>query len=133
MPVNAVLRNEQRSFTRYDIKLPATLRLRNGVRLNGTMGNISSSGAWFENRDREPAEENTLCLLTIHLQKQNYREEIDIECVLKRNSTDGVGLKFKTMSTRDYINFVFLLTTETPHQQQLLTELKTNPGMELRD
>ena len=131
--INAALINEQRKYPRYNIEIPATIRLKDGLRLDGKTGNISSNGALFEYENVSQIEPDTHCILTLYNEKSVYPEEIKIKCVFKPHKEGGVGLQFITMSTHDFINFVFLLSNSSPDPEKTLNELKDNPGIELLD
>ena len=133
MTACAVITNEKRKFARYETQFPASIRLKDGMRYNGTMENISSNGAYFGYKDIAQFRNETSCILSIFIEGKYYSEEIEIDCTLKPRASGGAGLEFKTMSTRDYINFVFLLSKAIPEQDKLLADLKNNPGIELLD
>lgn len=129
--INAALINEQRKYPRYNIQLPATIRMKDGIRYEGKTGNISSNGALFEYGENAQIEQDAHCILTIYNEKADFPEEIKIKCVFKLHKEGGVGLQFKTMSTHDFINFVFLLSSKSPDPKKTLKELKDNPGIQL--
>lgn len=130
---NVSLINEQRKYPRYDIQLPASIRLKDGVRYEGKTGNISSNGALFNFGNTSDIDPDAHCILTLYNEKPNYSEEIKIKCLFKPHTDGGVGLEFQTMSTHDFINFVFLLSSKTPDPERIFEELKNNPGIQLLD
>ena len=130
---NAVLVNEQRKFPRYNIQIPASIRLKDGVHYLGKTKNISNNGAFVEYSGTTNITKETHCILTLFIEGKTYAEEIKIKCVFKPSRENGVGLEFKTMSAKDFVNFIFLLSSKTPDADSYLAELKSNPGVELLD
>lgn len=123
--------SERRAFPRHNIQIPASIRLKDGRRIAGCTRDISSSGALFEFQDANPGEQETYGILTLFLDDKSSTEELKIKCIFKPAREKGAGLEFKTIATDDYIKFIFLLAKNYPDPEQLLTELKDNPGVQL--
>ena len=132
---NTAMINEQREYPRYDIQVPAKLRLKNGLQYEGKTNNISNSGAFFEfNASAHPKAKLTKdahCILTLFVEGKSSSEELKIKCVFKPSRKGGASLEFKTITTDDYINFIFLLGRNYPKPEELFAELKDNPGVHL--
>jgi hypothetical protein len=128
---NAVFINEQRKFPRYNIELPASIRLKDGVHYLGKTNNISNNGAFLEYSGPSSITNESTGILTLFVEGKVYAEEIKIKCILKPAREGGIGLEFKAMSANDFINFIFLLSSNTPDPQGYFTELKNNPGVTL--
>lgn len=122
---------EHRKFPRYDIQVPASLRLDDGKTYNGITGNISSSGAFFAYDDLANIAKETPCTLTLFVEGTLHSDEIAINCVFKPHRDGGVGLQFKTMSTNDFINFIFMLSKESPDPDTFISEISVNPSVSL--
>ena len=131
VPANTTMINERREQPRFDIEIPASIRLKDGLRYDGKTSNISNGGAFFKFSDSSQLTKETHCILTLFLEGKTISEELKIKCVFKPSRKDGAGLEFKTITTNDYINFVFLLTKSHPKSEELFTVLKDNPGMQL--
>ena len=130
---NAVLINEQRKFPRYDIQVPASIRIKDGIYYQGKTNNISNNGCFFEYGSIANIKNETFCILTLYIEGKTCSDEIKIKCVFKPDRKNGVGLEFKAMSANDFIDFVFLLSRNTPDPDGYFTELKNNPGVKLVD
>ena len=130
---NAVLVNEQRQFPRFNIQIPASVRLKDGIHYQGNTNNISNNGAFVEYSGITDITNETHCILTLFVEGKTYSEEIKIKCVLKPARKEGIGLEFKAMSSNDFINFIFLLSNNTPDPDRYFTELKNNPGVHVVD
>ncbi|MGD8569079.1 MAG: PilZ domain-containing protein [Gammaproteobacteria bacterium] len=122
---------DRREHTRFDIQLPAMIRMKDGRCYQGKTNNISNSGAFFHFSGDTDASKESHCILTLLLADEPTPEELKIKCVLKTSQHHGAGLEFKTIATEDYIKFVLLLSKNYPQPEQLLTELQNNPGMQL--
>ena len=122
---------EQRKYPRYDIQILADLRLNNGNRYNGSTHNISSNGAFFAYDNLESIKKETPCTLTLYVEGNLHSDEITINCVFKPHKSGGAGLQFKTMSTNDFINFIFMLSKEFPDPDKFISEISTNPSVGL--
>jgi hypothetical protein len=125
--------NEQRKFPRYNIQIPASIRLKDGVQYQGKTNNISNNGAFMEYCGATNITKETHCVLTLFVEGKIRSEEIKIKCVLKPDRKGGIGLEFKTMSADDFINFISLLSSKTSDRDKYFTELKNNPGVDLVD
>lgn len=130
---NTAFINEQRKFSRYDIQIPASLRLKDGIQYLGKTNNISNNGAFIEYSGATNITKETHGILTLFVDGEIYSEEIKIKCILKPARKEGIGLEFKAMSSNDFINFIFLLSNNTPDPDQYFTELKNNPGVHVVD
>ena len=130
---NAALINEQRKFPRFNIQIPASIRLKDGIHYQGNTNNISNNGAFIEYGDIANITKDTHCILTLFVEGKTYSEEIKIKCIFKPGRKGGIGLEFKTMSTNDFINFIYLLSSKTSDPDRYFTELKNNPGVNLVD
>ena len=129
----AVFVNEQRNFPRYNIRIPASIRLKNGVHYKGNTDNISNNGAFVEYSGNTDITKETHGILTLFVEEKTRSEEIKIKCIIKPSRKGGIGVEFKTMSTNDFINFIDLLSSKTPDADEYYTELNNNPGVELID
>ena len=130
---NAVLVNEQRQYPRFDIQIPASIRLKDGIHYQGNTNNISNNGAFVEHSGITDIKSETHCILTLFVEGNTYSEEIKIKCIIKPAREGGIGLEFKTMSANDFVNFIDLLSSSTPDPEKYFTELKNNPGVDLVD
>ncbi|MGD8571977.1 MAG: PilZ domain-containing protein [Gammaproteobacteria bacterium] len=128
---HAAIINEQRKFPRFDIEIPASIRLKDRVYYQGKTNNISSNGAFIKYSADTKITGDTHCILTLYVEGKAWIDEIKIKCVSKPARDGGIGLEFKTMSADDFVNFVFLLTSEAPDADDLFAELRDNPGVEL--
>jgi len=124
---------EQRKFPRYNIKLPASIRLKDGIQYQGKTNNISNNGAFFEFGDINQVTKDTPCILTLFIEGNIYPEELKIKCVVKPGRSGGVGLEFKSMSATSFVSFIFLLSSKAPNPDEYFKELKNNPGVKLVD
>jgi len=127
----AILINEQRKYPRYPIQIPASIRLRNGIHYLGKTNNISNNGAFVEYNGGVDIGEETKAILTLFVDGKAYSEEIKIKCTLKPTRDNGIGVEFKSMSANDFINFIYLLSSQTPNPDKYFAELKNNPGFKL--
>lgn len=123
--------NDRREHPRYDIQVPAMIRMKDGRCYEGRTNSISNSGAFFQFSGGTNAAKESHCILTLMLEDEPNPQELKIKCVLKSSQQDGAGLEFKTIATEDYIKFVLLLSKNYPQPEQLRTELQNNPGMQL--
>jgi hypothetical protein len=130
---HTALINEQRKFPRFDIQVPASIRLKEGIHYQGKTSNISNNGAFIQYSGITNITEETLCILTLYAEGETHTEEIKIKCVFKPRRQGGVGLEFKTMSADDFINFIYLLSSKLPDSDKYFAELKNNPGVKLVD
>jgi hypothetical protein len=130
---NAVFVNEQRQFPRFNIQIPASVRLKDGIHYQGNTNNISNNGAFIEYSGLIDATKETHCILTLFVEGKTHSEEIKIKCIVKPSRKGGIGLEFKTMSTNDFINFVDLLSSKIPDAEKYFTEQKNNFGVDLVD
>lgn len=130
---NAVLVNEQRKFPRFNIQIPASIRLKDGVHYQGNTNNISNNGAFIEYSDITNITKDTHCILTLFVEGKTYSEEIKIKCIFKPARQGGIGLEFKTMSANDFASFIDLLSSKTPDPDKYFTALKNSPGVDLVD
>jgi len=128
---HTVLINEQRQYPRYQVQIPASIRLKNGIHYLGTTNNISNNGAFVEYNGGVEIGEETHAILTLYVEGEVYSEEIKIKCMLKPARNNGIGLEFKSMSPNDFINFIYLLSSKAPNPEKYFTELKSNPGVKL--
>lgn len=125
--------NEQRKYSRYNIRIPASLRLKDGFYYLGKTSNISNNGAFIEYSGTTNITNETHGILTLYVEGENYSEEIKIKCILKPARQNGIGMEFKAMSANDFINFISLLSNNTPDPDKYFTELKSNPGVQVVD
>lgn len=125
------LSKELRRYPRFDIQLPADIQLPDGKRYNGRTINISGNGLFFEHYNVSDITDNTQCTLTLYVGGNLYSEEIKFNGVLKTNRKNGVGIEFRTMSTNDFINFIFLLKREYPDPEYMISQFSANPGVQL--
>jgi len=125
------LSKEQRKYPRFDLNFPANIRLPDGNLLKGKTSNISGNGAFFEYSDAGKFENEAQCTLTLFVEGKLYSEEITFNCILKNNRKNGIGLQFKTMSTNDFINFIFMLKNEYPDPDHMISQFSVNPGVQL--
>ena len=130
---NAVLVNEQRKYPRFNIQIPASVRLKDRIHYQGNTNNVSNNGAFVEYSGITDITSETHCILTLFVEGKTYSEEIKIKCIIKPARKGGIGLEFKTMSMSDFVNFIDLLSSNTPDPQKYFTELKNNPGVDLVD
>ena len=130
---NAVLVNEQRQFPRFNIQIPASVRLKDGIHYQGNTNNISNNGAFVEYSGITDITNETHCILTLFVEGKTYSEEIKIKCIIKPARKGGIGLEFKTMSSNDFASFIDLLSSKLSDPEKYFTELKSNPGVELVD
>ena len=131
--VDAAIVNEHRRFPRYDIKLPVSVRLKDGIHYNGITGNVSGNGIYFEHTSEEITVKDASCILTLYVEREDYSEEIKIKGIFKPREVGGAGVEFKTMSEQDFLSFLFLLSSEVPDSKKLYAELKDHHGVELFD
>ena len=122
---------EHRKHPRFDVQIPASIKLDDGKYYNGKTSNLSGNGAFFEYSGLDKIKKETPCTLTLFVEGKLYSEEITIHCTFKPHSNDGVGLEFKTMSTNDFINFIFLLSKKHPNPDDFISNISINPGVEL--
>ena len=122
---------EQRKYPRFDMQFPAYIRLPDGRKYNGKTGNISGNGAFFEYNNESEINNETQCTLTLFAEGKLYSEEITFNCNLKNIREKGIGLEFTSMSTNDYINFIFLLKNEYPDPENMISQFSVNPGVQL--
>ena len=130
---NAVLVNEQRQYPRFNIQIPASVRLKDGIHYQGNTNNISNNGAFVEYSGPTDIASETHCILTLFVEGKTFSEEIKIKCIIKPSRKGGLGLEFKTMSVNDFVNFIDLLSSNTPDPDKYYTEVKNNPGVDLVD
>lgn len=131
--VHSFMGKDQRRHPRYDVQIPASIRLKDGKNYNGITNNISSNGAFFAYDNFGRIKKETHCTLTLFIEGKLYSEEITIDCVFKPHHKGGVGLEFKTMTTNDFINFIFMLSKKLPDPNKFISEISTDPGIELSD
>lgn len=122
---------EHRKYPRFDVQIPASIRLHDGKYYNGKTNNLSGNGAFFEYSGLGEIKKETQCTLTLFVEGKLYSEEITINCAFRPHGNDGVGLEFKTMSTNDFINFIFLLSKNHPNPDEFISEISVNPGVKL--
>ena len=125
------LSKEQRKYPRFDIQLAADIQLPDGKRYNGRTINISGNGVFFEHHSISDIAHETQCTLTLFVDGNLYSEEIRFNGVLKTHRKNGVGIEFKTMSTNDFINFIFLLKKEYPDPEHMISQFSATPGVQL--
>ena len=130
---NAVLINEQRQYPRFNIQIPASVRLKDGIHFQGNTNNISNNGAFVTYSGIADITDETHCILTLFVERKTYSEEIKIKCLIKPAREGGIGLEFKTMSANDFVNFIDLLSSKVPDPEKYYAELQSKPGVELID
>ena len=122
---------DQRKYPRFDMQFAASIRFPDGDLCKGKTKNISGNGVFFEYDESRKFENESRCTLTMFVEGKLYSEEITFNCVLKNNRKNGLGLQFETMSTNDFINFIFLLQNEYPDPEHMISQFSVNPGVQL--
>jgi hypothetical protein len=120
---------EQREYTRVQVNLPARLTLGSGLRLFGTVQDLSFAGAHFDCQDPpSEAETGPGAALEIDLPVGPGSAAARIDCWLVYVEGGRLGLRFTGSEEDDYRRLRTYLLAHAPDPQRLREEIAYFPN-----
>jgi len=107
---NPALISERRQYLRYDVVVPAHIRLRNGYCYEGKTLNIGNGGALLQLADAFAGIDGAPCILTLLPDVDSSDREVKIKCVFKTRQHGSAGLEFRNLLSDEEIQSLIQLS-----------------------
>ena len=123
---------ENRKHTRLPLEMAVEVITTNSGTLTGKTRNISFGGMLLEIDDQEKLQAGEKINLLLIIQEQEGTEDrmqIEFESTVVHKSPGGTGIKFIAMDISQYRHFKNLMVLNSPDPEQILEELRRNPGL----
>ncbi len=123
---------EHRKYTRLPLEMAVEVITAEHGTLSGRTRNISFGGMLLKIDGQEKLQAGDKINLLLIIQEQQGTEErvqIEFESTVVHKSPAGVGIKFIAMDISQYHHFKNLMVLNSPDPDQLLEELRKNPGL----
>lgn len=121
---------EKRKHTRISINIDAELQTSIGT-FRGKMKNVSFSGIFIYCANSANIIIGETCSLKLILQTEPHPNIINFQCKIIRTDASGVGVRLTRVDMEGYQKFKNLMVYNSSNPDNLLDELRKNPGLEI--
>ncbi|MCF6289894.1 MAG: PilZ domain-containing protein [Desulfobacterales bacterium] len=123
---------EHRKYTRLPLEMAVEVITTDHGTLTGRTSNISFGGMLLKIKDQEKLQAGEKIHILLIIQERQGTEErvqIEFESAVVHKSQAGAGIKFIAMDISQYRHFKNLMVLNSPDPDQILEELRKNPGL----